>query len=210
MKAKDWVVQPETWRSSLAGPQEVSWETYVDFPLTVGNYNLGGVDQERYRQMDSTESVLAVVGMFHWQLAPSSQSGFNTMAPVFAQQYLANVQWRLRVVTGDPELQQATPLATTYDLRTAPTANERFMAHGEFLLGNLIQGFWSTTPAVRTRWFGTQYVRTQSRRRLGPLDQVVLTVQFSALRFGLIWGFEDLTNRLSLWVTPRARALLTG
>lgn len=207
----DWVVQPETYRSRLASNIRINWESYVDFPLTANNYLIGGVDQERYREMESTEMHVATRGVVHWYIAPRANQ--NIATSLFAQQWMGLISMRVRKVTGDPlEVGAGIPVVPNYDLRTAPTANEEFMWHREQIVGNLTNSPWSDQAGRRCNWYGSVNVDCRSSRRLDALEQIVLTVQWSKLDDDI--RFIDLDPGqlvpLFLHVVPHVRTLLKG
>ncbi len=197
----DWVVQDETWPVNAEQTGLVtSSDTFILAPLTVDNFEIGGVQQQRYRERQDTKTSLAVRGFLHWS---RSDADPGTIVNLFARNWQTEMVARICVMTTDPETGEATP-PPNFSLRTAATGNQDYLWEHRAWYGNIELNDWNGTPAVRAPWFGTIPVHAKSRRLLAPLENLVLVVGWLTYSYGV---FTDDPIGDIIW-TPRLRTLL--
>ncbi len=197
----DWVVQDETWPINAETTGLVTQtNSFVLAPLTVDNFELGGVQQQRYRERQDGKSALTVRGFIHWSRSIVDP---GSTASLFARNWQTELVARICVMTTDPESGEIIP-PTNFSLRTAATANQDFLWENRLFLANIENNDWQGQSAVRAPWFGTWPVNVKVGRTLRPLENLTLILGWITYNYGI---FTDDPLGDVIW-TSRVRTLL--
>lgn len=209
----DWVIQDETWRNYEALSGGVNYydqtigDPHLSYPLTSWLDDGGGSGRsESYRMVEQGNMVAHQTrGHIHWMIAPTNLSG--SWAAIFGQDWAAEISFRISVGAQQVDTLSVS-MPSSYDLHTAPAANDEYAWERKLWTLNVSQDEWNGSPAARTRLYGTIPVVAKYKRHLAPPYVMALHVGFDQVTFASAW-LQDQTDRLQLYWRPELRTYAT-
>ncbi len=201
----DWVVQPESW-TGVSEPVDnglaLNTNEFAGAPLTVNNFSIGGVDQERYREHESSTTTVTVRGVVHMYL---SVLAGNPIDRIFTNSWIMESVLRIAVNDIDPvDPANITPTAN-FSLRGTATANQDFLWEERLFWGNIDYTNWLNTSGIREQWHMSIPVHVKVGRKLRPLEGLVIWFAWLNMLDPI---FEAPSPQVTMNYVPRLRTFV--